>query len=279
MLTFELRQVVYRSEHVISNLNPNFKPFTLDLRRVYEGDLHKKVRFLLYDWQKSGKHRPLGALETTLAELLDATPHDNFPVIFKRGHKRKEVGCIHVKGATVHGHGPTLNRDNSQSSVDTSHYTSSSEDGSDEENTDTTYNPKLFVPEVPDRPTFVDYLSGGCEINTIVAIDFAGSNGMCTYIFEHLSCPVHFSLMFFSFFGHYCTVFHQTQATRVCQGRYTISVGKGLSTNMKRRSLQFLVFWNSMTPVNVSRCGVSLVNSMELSNNVFNADQKQKQLA
>ena len=36
---------------------------------------------------------------------------------------------------------------------------------------------EIVISPVPVRPTFVDYLSGGCEILTNVAIDFTGSNG------------------------------------------------------------------------------------------------------
>lgn len=35
----------------------------------------------------------------------------------------------------------------------------------------------LPVPSTTNKPTFIDYIKGGCEINLIVAIDFTGSNG------------------------------------------------------------------------------------------------------
>jgi len=35
----------------------------------------------------------------------------------------------------------------------------------------------LPVPSTLNKPTFIDYIHGGCEISLIVAIDFTGSNG------------------------------------------------------------------------------------------------------
>ena len=35
----------------------------------------------------------------------------------------------------------------------------------------------LPIPSIQNKPTFIDYVHGGCEISLIVAIDFTGSNG------------------------------------------------------------------------------------------------------
>ena len=39
------------------------------------------------------------------------------------------------------------------------------------------YTPPLPQPVPAGKPTFTDYIRGGCEINLNVAIDFTGSNG------------------------------------------------------------------------------------------------------
>ena len=48
-----------------------WEEFTLTLEEICFGDLDWPIRIIVYDYQKSGKHRPIGQLETTLHTLSE----------------------------------------------------------------------------------------------------------------------------------------------------------------------------------------------------------------
>lgn len=85
---------VYRSEHIFNHLNPYWKPFSIGLEevRMIRGwqmrlrpfgtdcdersfscfalqlchcDLDWPIRVTVMDWERNGKHRPIGQIETT----------------------------------------------------------------------------------------------------------------------------------------------------------------------------------------------------------------------
>jgi Ca2+-dependent lipid-binding protein len=60
---------MYRSEVIMDNLNPFWKADSISLETLCYNDLTWPLRISLWDWQKNGKHREFGAVETTLADL------------------------------------------------------------------------------------------------------------------------------------------------------------------------------------------------------------------
>lgn len=60
---------IYRSEVIIDNLNPFWKADFISLETLCYNDLSWPLRISIWDWQKNGKHREIGALETTLADF------------------------------------------------------------------------------------------------------------------------------------------------------------------------------------------------------------------
>jgi len=132
--------VVYRSEHLDSDLNPVWKEARINVDALCRGDREKPIRIGVYDYSKKGKFLSMGEFETSLAGLLETKSF------------QLEKGKIEVTGATVEGGDGLAGSVAKMQIADPS-----------------------AGPNGP--PTFVDYLSGGCELNLTVAIDFTGSNG------------------------------------------------------------------------------------------------------
>jgi len=150
--------VVYRSEHVKKNLSPLWNSTKIDLDRLCgaEANLQNVLKLSVFDHESSGKHLLIGSLETTISELIaakkfggggDAGNGDGFLELFDS--KSKCSGTIAVLQARIVGIPMKPVED----------------------------IPEVDVPEEIARPTFVDYLSGGCELNLCIALDFTGSNG------------------------------------------------------------------------------------------------------
>lgn len=75
ILFFEVRvgnELLYRSEHISNNNNPDFTPFTLSVKSV--NGLFGIFSLIVYDWEKRGDHRIIGKYSTTLYELLIGGP-------------------------------------------------------------------------------------------------------------------------------------------------------------------------------------------------------------
>ena len=225
---------VYRSKHIMSQLNPKWEPFSVDLDRVcgeHGNDFCRPIRISVWDWKKNGKHQPMGSFETTVDGLIarqasggsgDVASVDTSRAFALR-QNGKECGRIVVTTAKV-GDGtapslapiaaspaapsaslPTSMPIQQQTvppfsqalqnpppsfaasavavSAATSMYPSAPSAA-------TSMYPRapsapihalepLPPPMAPPaaRPSFVDYISGGCELELAIAIDFTGSNG------------------------------------------------------------------------------------------------------
>jgi len=181
---------VYRSKPVMDNLNPVWGDAIIDLAALCNGDLSQPIRVTVYDYEKSGKHVLMGEFETTVDSLVAAKGGESF--VIKR--KGKDKGQIQIVRADITGIEST-----------TAQVANISLSGANP--------PMAFVPGsgmsgilgtgaagggggggggggafiIPhsiqataptrSRPTFVDFIGGGCQLNLCVAIDFTGSNG------------------------------------------------------------------------------------------------------
>jgi len=45
---------VHKTEVIKNNLNPKWKTLRLSMQKLCNGDIHRPIRFLIYDWEKSG---------------------------------------------------------------------------------------------------------------------------------------------------------------------------------------------------------------------------------
>jgi Copine/C2 domain len=157
---------VYRSKSVPDSLNPTWDDATMELSTLCNGDLHRPIRIQVFDDEsKSGKHVSMGAFETTVHNLVAAascadgrgTDQRPFTLQTKNG---KDVGRVQVLKALVAGHSSTSTDDVSQKMAGMS-----------------VEDKAAVTAASSNKPSFVDYISGGCELNVVVAIDFTGSNG------------------------------------------------------------------------------------------------------
>jgi len=182
--------VVYRSPHIKDNLNPTWPDATVDVATLCGGDLDQHVQVSVFDHEKSGNHVLMGEIETSVKELIAAKSSGPF-TLRRRG---KDKGQLRVNRADLIG----MEDLNSQvagmslsggsvaplpmpvpvpASGSTAAYVPSAPPSAS----------GAYVPGAPpapaaplatsSSPTFVDYISGGCQLNLCVAIDFTGSNG------------------------------------------------------------------------------------------------------
>ncbi|KAL7572428.1 hypothetical protein ACA910_006607 [Epithemia clementina (nom. ined.)] len=208
-------QPIYRSKHVLNNLNPIWPLFSIDLNRLLTADdvaAHKDVTLhplliQVYDWEKSGKHVLIGQFETTVQALLRARspggsgPHKSVDTtkaftLQQARHPRKEFGKILVTTALIEGATtPATMTTPSTSSSATASTTStnvsmtaairptpaalygSSNNNNNNNNHNFSVSNTTSTTTAPTRPSFLDYITGGCELELSIAIDFTGSNG------------------------------------------------------------------------------------------------------
>lgn len=147
---------VYRSNAVKNNLNPEWEGAVLELSTLCGGDLDLPLKIEIFDFESSGKHKAMGCLEMTVNGMNSAASSNSS---LKLLHKGKEVGFFHVTKAEMSGVVQSNSNINEQMAA-------------------TTLSPRPVAPITPiGQANFVDYVSGGCELNVVVAIDFTGSNG------------------------------------------------------------------------------------------------------
>lgn len=208
-------QVVYRSKVIKNDLNPKWEPVSLRLTDICGGDKKKTVLITVRDWQKNGKHSPMGFFETSVEGLLKAKTHGGTGDVktidtskaFKLTRRGKFFGYVAVTAAMISDEPNTTSAASSSSSTTTPTPTAPATMGTSAANVPDfsqalsgpppTFVPpptapaaatappeeEVYVPLPPPmaapvrRPKFVDYLSGGLEFQLTVAVDYTGSNG------------------------------------------------------------------------------------------------------
>jgi hypothetical protein len=201
---------VYRSEHVNNDLNPKWEPVSVDVNKLCEGDLDKAILIQVWDWDKSGNHTPMGSIETTVNAMIRAvTPgaggnpkHVDTKNAFTLKRNGKDFGLILVIAASVSG--GSNGRSGAVSSDTPFSMALGAPPSATVAATATTVPapmatlprpsqpvatpmapmpmpipppPRAYAPVTPRKPKFIDYISGGLELQMAVAIDFTGSNG------------------------------------------------------------------------------------------------------
>jgi Copine len=108
------------------------------------------IEFKCFDYEKDGKHDPMGRFETTVNAMINAARNNTDMILINQ--KGKECGTIMFEKAEIIG----------LSQI-----------------THGIQNMSISPQSAPlvSKATFLDYISGGCELNVVVAIDFTGSNG------------------------------------------------------------------------------------------------------
>jgi hypothetical protein len=148
---------VFRSDVVQDNLNPEWKTAIVPISTVCGGDLDLPIRVTVYDYESKGDHVLMGQFDTTINAMLAASTNgtDDMAKAFDMKKKNTKTGAVMVVKGELYGV-PTEQPDKpvSERMAETS-----------------------ITDAPPSRPTFMNYVSGGLELNVVVAIDFTGSNG------------------------------------------------------------------------------------------------------
>jgi hypothetical protein len=140
---------VYRSETVNDNLSPQWNESALEVSLLCGGNFDLPLQVKVFDYESSGKHVLMGQFENSVNGLVALASSGAEVELKKEG---KQTGKIAIQKADIVGGASA----------------SSIEQGM----------AKASISPMPaGAPTFVDYVSGGCELNVVVAIDFTGSNG------------------------------------------------------------------------------------------------------
>lgn len=180
---------VFRSNVVKDNLNPSWAESTINLSVLCDGDLDAPLKLLVADNESDGKHIPMGQTETTVNEIVRAKNSNGFYLLNTKG---KAVGNLVVTIAEVRGHekktkiaqpygnvapsAPPPPNSSMGGPPRVSMVATSLPIPSFPVPSPTPFTPAYAPPRLP-QASFADYMSGGCEMQLCVAIDFTGSNG------------------------------------------------------------------------------------------------------
>ena len=94
---------VHKSEHVWDNLNPVWKPSTMSVQAICNGDIHRPLKIEVWDWDKNGGHDAMGTVDTTLSAIMSKEPMLVYETIQKKGKpdKFKQSGHLIALEANV----------------------------------------------------------------------------------------------------------------------------------------------------------------------------------
>jgi hypothetical protein len=140
--------VVYRSKDVHDDLDPEWDEATIELSFLCGGDLNLPILIRVLDYERSGKHVLMGSVETTVNMLLEAFRSDDQEKHLTLLGKGRETGKLHVSLAELAFPEGDPRLESNNASV-------------------------LSVM----KPSFVEYVNGGCSIRVVVGIDYGASNG------------------------------------------------------------------------------------------------------
>ncbi|KAK6748025.1 hypothetical protein RB195_000940 [Necator americanus] len=128
------RLLVYRTEAIMRELNPTWKPFEVNVKSLCAGDRSRPFLVECFDYDRDGGHDFIGSCEVSLSQLL-SNAVKSLPLISekkkaKKGDKYKNSGTLEFDGV-----------------------------------------------QILKQHTFLDFISGGTQLDFAVAVDFTASNG------------------------------------------------------------------------------------------------------
>jgi hypothetical protein len=163
---------IFRSETVHNNLNPVWKEVVIDVSILCGGDPDLPLRLTVFDHESSGKHKLMGELNVTVNGLIAAA---NRRDALKIKRKDQDTGSIFVLKADLSVvDSVTESMTNMRVSAPAPAPVQSASKAAAYVPTP---GPSPSSSSPPTRYDFVDYISGGCQLNAHIAIDFTGSNG------------------------------------------------------------------------------------------------------
>eukprot|EP00057_Strongylocentrotus_purpuratus_P002542 XP_003724722.1 PREDICTED: copine-8 [Strongylocentrotus purpuratus] len=124
--------ICHKTEVIKNTLDPIWKPVSLMVRVLCNGDLDRTIKVECYDWDSDGSHDLIGEFKTNMREL--SSGRGTFDVINPKKAKKKKS---YKNSGTI----------------------------------------ELLSCAIQKRASFLDFITGGMQVNFTVAIDFTASNG------------------------------------------------------------------------------------------------------
>eukprot|EP00899_Mesostigma_viride_P013966 jgi/Mesvir1/22570/Mv18574-RA.1 len=132
---------VYKTEVKKNTLAPVWRPLTVTMQQLCNGDVERPLVLEVYDWDRRGTHELIGLTQRSLRDMQDsvlAVGGGGFSLFKTEPGAASGIQPVNVKpSGTLH----------------------------------------VSKCDIIPRHSFLDYIFGGCEINFLVAVDFTASNG------------------------------------------------------------------------------------------------------
>mmetsp|Transcript_29284 Transcript_29284/g.67248 ORF Transcript_29284/g.67248 Transcript_29284/m.67248 type:complete len:372 (+) Transcript_29284:94-1209(+) len=166
--------VVYKSDFIRNTVNPKWDEALVSVDTICRGDLDRPIKISVFDYSKKGNYKPMGSFETSINGLISSkNTGKSFElrpgIIEVCNVKLLEFGGeskLNIDSGVIQPQKPSYGHSGLEITID---------------------KLSMYSNKSPTKkPTFIDYLSGGCQLNLSVAIDFTGSNGNCVHIFFFL---------------------------------------------------------------------------------------------
>ncbi|XP_014674843.1 PREDICTED: copine-8-like [Priapulus caudatus] len=98
--------LTYRTEVIKNTLNPTWRPFTVPVRLLCNGDYDRSIKIECWDWNSSGSHDYIGECLVTLRELSKGSSASNvFDCVNSAKQKKKKgyknSGTIELMQCTI----------------------------------------------------------------------------------------------------------------------------------------------------------------------------------
>ncbi|XP_013417379.1 copine-8 isoform X2 [Lingula anatina] len=83
--------VVHKTEVIKNTLDPTWRPFTVPVRSLCNGDYDRSIKVECYDWDSDGSHDIIGEFQTNIRELSHGpVPNNVYEVINKEKKAKKK---------------------------------------------------------------------------------------------------------------------------------------------------------------------------------------------
>jgi len=162
---------VMASEHISNNLNPRWNSSRVRLDKLCNHNREAPIQIEVFDYEKDGRHKLIGRAETSVQVLLILAGATN-----RLNDESRGIDLVGVTGK-VNG---KLMIDDAEISVGGVSLNAGMED-IERSLRNLMPGEKKSIPSNQAtrsrRPSFVEYISGGCQVNLCVAIDFSSANG------------------------------------------------------------------------------------------------------
>jgi hypothetical protein len=62
---------VFQNKHIDNNLSPKFPESRILMTALCNGDIDRPLRIEIFDFEKNGKHKSMGVVETSVRSMLN----------------------------------------------------------------------------------------------------------------------------------------------------------------------------------------------------------------